>query len=166
MLVQVINLKKVYINADVSEAYLSKIHEGDPVQVTFPSYPELSVDADILRIGNVVNAQNRTFKIKIMLNNDDEKLKPNIIAIVRIKDFSEESALVVPSIIIKKDFEGSYLYVAEKSNGKLIAKKIHVETGMSEKSNTIITQGLKPGQEVIVEGYNLVKNGVQIKYNR
>ncbi|MCK5055989.1 MAG: efflux RND transporter periplasmic adaptor subunit [Candidatus Aminicenantes bacterium] len=163
LLIRVIDLRKVYANADVSEAYLSKIHKGDPVFVTFPSYPELGINASILRVANVVNPQNRTFQIKIKINNENEKLKPNIIAVIKIKDFSAESAFVVPSIIIKKDFKGTYLYVVERGDVKLTARKIHVETGMSEKGNTMITKGLEPGLEVITGGYNLVKNGVGIK---
>lgn len=166
MLTQVVNLKNVYVNADVSEAYLAKINRGDPVLVTFPSYPDLAINAPILRIGNVVNPENRTFKIKIKINNNLEKLKPNILAIIKIRDFLEESALVVPSIIIKKDFKGPYLYVTEGESGKMIARKIYVEIGMSEGGNTIITKGLEPGQEVITEGYNLVRNGIEIKLNQ
>lgn len=163
MLIRVINLRKVYANAEVSEAYLSKIKKGDPVLVTFPSYPELAIAAPIFRIGSVVNPQNRTFKITIKIDNENEKLKPNLIAVIKIKDFSTEAALIVPSIIIKKDFKGSYLYVVERQEDKVTARKIHVETGMSKKGDTMITKGLEPGLEVITGGYNLVKNGVRIR---
>jgi len=164
-LIQLVNLKKVYVNADVSEAYLAKINKGDTVEVTFPSYPELTVNAVIHRTGHVVKSQNRTFLVQLLLDNKDEKLKPNMLGLIKMKDFSVDSALAVPSIIIKNDLKGPYLYVVEteEKQGKLLARKIYVEPGMSEGSNTMITQGLEPGQQVIVKGYNLVKNGTEIK---
>ena len=55
------------------------------------------------------------------------------------------------------------MYVAEKQNENMIAKKVYVKTGMSDGSNTMITEGLNPGQMVITGGYNLVKNGTEIK---
>ncbi len=165
-LIRLVNLKKVYINADVSEAYLPRIAKGDTVQATFPSYPDMTVDTVIHRTGNVVKAQNRTFLVQLKLDNKDEKLKPNILGLIKMKDFSVNEALVVPSIIIKNDLQGSYLYVVEKKEGKTQARKTYVKPGMSQAGRTMITEGLEPGLQVIVEGYNLVKNGIEINIKK
>jgi len=166
LLIRVVNLKKVYVNADLSEAYLPKIQNNDSIEVSFPSFPDLTFKTKIQRIGSVVNPENRTFKITILIDNDQEKLKPNMLAIVKMMDFSSESALVVPSIIIKKDINGSYVYRTEKKADKLIASKIYVEPGISEKTNTMINKGLEPGYQVITKGYNLVRNGVEVRINK
>ncbi len=162
-LMQIINLDKLYINIDVSEAYLSNINKGDMVTLEFPAYPEIKIKVPIHRIGNVVKPENRTFTVQLKINNLEEKLKPNILSVIKINDFSTDSALVVPSIIIKQDFNGSYVYVAKNQSENMIAKKVYVKTGMSDGSNTMITEGLNPGQMVITKGYNLVKNGTEIK---
>jgi membrane fusion protein, multidrug efflux system len=164
-LMQIVNLKKVYINADVSESYLPRVNKGDHANVMFPTYPELAMEAEIHRTGNVIKIQNRTFQVQLLLDNPGEKLKPNIIAIIKMMDYSEDYALLVPSIIIKNDLTGSYLYVAEKDekSDKTVAKKIYVTPGMSEGSSTLVNKGLKTGQQVIVKGYNLVKNGMTVQ---
>ena len=165
-LIQLVNLKKVYVNADVSEAYIAKIKKGDPVEVSFPSYPGTMLEGVIHRLGLVVKSQNRTFMVQVLLDNADEKLKPNMVAVLKIKDFSAEAALVVPSIIIKNDMQGSYLYVAEGPEGQAKARKIYVTPGISEGSNTMITAGLEPGLQVIIQGYNLAKNGMDVKVEK
>lgn len=167
-LIQLVNLNKIYVNADVSEAYLAKINNDDMVEVTFPSYPELTIETKIHRTGHVVKTSNRTFLVQLLLDNKDEKLKPNMVAVIKIKDFSADSALVVPSIIIKNDLKGTYLYVIEnQAEGKLVARKTYVTPGMSEGSRTMIKEikgnELKPGQQVIIKGYNLVKNGIEVE---
>lgn len=162
-LLRLVNLGKVYINADVSEAYIAKVRNGDNAEVTFPSFPNLKIDTLVHRVGHVVKSANRTFLVQLLLDNNEELLKPNMIAVIRLRDFVAESALAVPSIVIKNDLEGSYLYILDEEDGKTIARKIYVETGMSEGSRTMVTKGLKPGQKVIVEGYHLVKNGMHVK---
>ena len=164
-LIQLVNLKKVYVNAEVSEAYISKVGKGNAVEVTFSSYPELTMETRIHRTGNVVNPTNRTFLVQLLLDNREEKLKPNMMALLKMKDFSADAALLVPSVIVKNDLKGSYLYVVQtnEKEGKRVAKKTYVETGMSEGGKTMITRGLEPGQQVVVKGYNLVKNGMRIK---
>jgi len=166
-LIQMVNLKKVYINADVSESYLKNLSKGDPVEVSFPSYPEMVLKTTIHRIGNVVKAQNRTFLVQLLLENEGEKMKPNMVAVVKMKDFSSQGAILVPAIIVKNDLKGSYVYIVEKDeNGKTVARKIYITTGLSEDNNTMIHEGLKPGQLVIVKGYNLVKNGMVVKVDK
>ena len=166
LLLRVVNLDKIYVNADVSEVYLSKIKKGDTVEVDFPSFPDLSIKTKIYQIGNVVNPQNRAFNIKLLLDNVEEKLKPNILAIIKLRDFDSSSALVVPSIIIKKDIRGSYIYVVKREEKRFTAQKTYIKPGISEKSSTIINEGLKQGQQVITKGYNLVKNGAEVKISK
>lgn len=162
-LLQLVNLKEVFVNADVSENYLAKIKKGDPVTVTFSSYPELKIETIIYRIGNVIKSKNRTFLIQLLLDNPDEKLKPNMVAMIKMKDYFSEAALVIPAIIIKNDLKGSYVYVAEEKEGKKIAVKTYITPGLSEGNHTMVDQGLQPGQQVIVKGYHLVKNGMTVK---
>lgn len=162
-LIRLVNLKAVYVNADVSESFLPSIRKGELVRVTFPTYPEWIVDTVVYRTGNVIKEQNRTFLVQVKIDNPEEKLKPNIIAVLKMNDFSAEAALVVPSIIVKNDLKGAYVYVTEESEGQLLARKTYVTPGLSDGGDTMIDKGLQPGQEVIVEGYNLVKNGMPVK---
>lgn len=163
-IMQLVNLNDLYINAAISEDYLAAIHEGEMVEISFPSYPEINMEAKIHRTGNVINNQNRTFEIKLKIKNTDEKLKPNMLSILKINDFSAKNALVVPSIIIKQDIKGKYIYKAIKNaDGKLNATKVYMETGMSYNGNTMLLSGVSEGDNIIVEGYNIVTDGSDIR---
>ncbi len=161
-LMLVVNLDELYINADVSETYLSKVIEGATVKVTFPVYPDMSMEVPIYRKGNTISPNNRTFDVQLKIKNPDRLLKPNILAIIQIKDFSADSAIVISSALIKQDITGSYLYVMQDNAGKWIAKKVYVTPGKSYLDKTMVVDGLQTGQQVIVEGYNQVSDGSEV----
>ncbi len=166
-LLTMVNLKDLKVNTHVSEAYLSKVEKGDTVRVEFPAFSNLSMDVPVFRTGNIINPDNRTFKVQIKINNIESKLKPNIIAIVHINDYTNRHALVVPSIVIKKDMDGSFLFVVKQDEKEgLVAEKRYVETGKSYRDQTEVLSGLNEGDRVIVEGYNMVTSGTKVSVKK
>lgn len=161
-IMQVVNLKKMKILAEVSEKYLPVINKGDIVEVSFPTYPDIKLNIPVNRTGNVINMGNRTFPIELRIDNIDGKLKPNILALLTFLDFNKEDALVVPSIIIKKDIRGEYIYVVREQDGKQIAKKVYVTTGRAYNDESLVVEGLQAGDRVIIEGYSLVTDGSEV----
>lgn len=161
-ILHIVNLTELKIYGSVSETFLPNIHKGANVFLSFPVYPDYIIKTEIYRKGEVINEKSRTFKIEIKLNNEENKLKPNMISKIRLNDFVAENAIVVPSQIIKQDYEGSFLYVAEKNGDNLVARKKYVKTGITYENKTMILEGLKENDKVIVVGYNMVSSGVHI----
>ena len=86
-----------------------------------------------------------------------------MLAIIKINDFSSESSLLLPSLVIKQDLKGSYVYVVRKHSNDITAMKRYVKTGISYGDETIITEGLHEGDKVIVNGYNQVSDGEEVE---
>ncbi len=165
-LVQLINLSKMKIYADVSETYLSDVHKGDTVEVVFPDLENRKYQLTVFRKENVINNKTRTFKIEMKINNPSWELKPNLFTLVRFRDYHNPAALVVPSEIIKKDIKGYFLYVLEEKEGKNIARKVYISPGIFYRDKTQVKKGLAPGDQVITEGYDQVTNGEIVKLIR
>jgi RND family efflux transporter MFP subunit len=161
-LMQVVNLDELYINADVSETYLGQVKEGEKVKVEFPVYPDMQLEVPIYRKGNIINPSNRTFTVQLKLNNPDHRLKPNILSVIHIRDFSADSVIVVPSDLIKQDIIGSYLYTTQQNDNKLVARKVYITAGKSYLDKTMVVSGLLQGQTVISQGYNMVSDGSEV----
>lgn len=160
---KVINIGDLKIYADVSESFLTKIEEGDWVNVSFPALNR-EKQARISRIGNTIDPNNRTFRIRIDIKNPDRMIKPNLVSIIKIRDYAAENAIVVPSLYIKEDFVGEYTYVVDTADGENIAKKVYVTTGVSDNNMTEITEGLSEGIKIISEGYNQVAEGTVLQF--
>ncbi len=164
-LMMVVNLKELYINADVSESYLSSVKAGDMAQVSFPVYPELTINVPVYRTGNFINPNNRTFIIQLKIKNTDDKLKPNVLAIIKIRDFSSDQALTVPTKVIKQDIKGHYLYKLTNDDNIMQAAKVYIKTGLTSGEYTMVLEGLNPGDKIIVKGYTQVSDGTKVMLN-
>lgn len=163
---QLVDLDHLKVNADISEYYIPYIAKGNMVVVRFPTYPDILVEAPIHRISNVINPNNRTVIVQVNIPNEQKLLKPNMISKVTIKDFVNNSAFIVPSIVVKKDSEGQeFIYILSEKDGKVVSSRRNIESGKSYGPHTEIVKGLKEGEKVVVKGYNLVKNGTLVREN-
>ena len=161
--IQLVNLSKLYVRADISENYLPYLKMGDEVTLTFPSYPGYMKKLNISRIGNVVNINNRTFEIELELENTQEELKPNMVGVIKINDFTAENSMVAPSKVIKEDLNGHYLYIAVQDGNDLIARKRYIQIGRTFNDQTRVVGGLEFGDKIIVDGFNRVSDGSLLK---
>lgn len=161
--IHLVNLQDLSIITNISENYLNAIMEGEEVEVKFPAYPDMVKTLPIKRVGSVIDNASRTFEVELTFKNPDEKIKPNQLASLKIIDFSSDSALVVPSIIIKQDTKGYYVYKVIEGVEQAEAEKAYVVTGRSAGDQTMIREGIEPGTKVIVEGYNLVTDGSDVR---
>ena len=162
---KLVNISKVKVYADVAEPYLTKIKKGDEVLVSFPAIGVSSV-TNIQMIGNYINPNNRTFRVRLDLPNKGNAIKPNLDAVVKIRDYAADDAVVVPSLLIKEDFKGKYTFIAQSSdNDRLIAKKVYVKTGVSDNNMTEVREGLAPGMKIISSGFSQVVDGSPIRAN-
>lgn len=160
---KVVNIENIKVYADISETYLTKIKTGDRVKVTFPSLNR-EMNVPISQIGNVIDPNNRTFRIRIDLNNPDRMIKPNLVSIIKIRDYVAENAIVIPTLFVKDDFKGSFAYVAESNGDKSMARKVYLTTGVTDNNMTEVTSGLAAGMKIISEGFNQVADGTSIRY--
>ena len=158
---QLVNIDKVYVEGDVSESYLNYIKSGAVVLLDFPAIT-FSTSAPIYRTSNVIDPGNRSFKVRINLNNSNHQIKPNLISIMKIKDYEVDNAMVVPSILIKKDFEGNYLYLAKKEGKHFVAKKTYINVSKTYNNKSMVESGLNLGDKIITEGFAQVVNGTLI----
>jgi membrane fusion protein (multidrug efflux system) len=161
-LVRLVSLDDMYIKADVSEAYIEIVKKGDPATVSFASLDE-EFETNISAVGQVINRDNRTFTVEVKVPDLPYPLKPNLVAVVKIKDFEAENATVIPNNLIQRDNRGDYVYIVAKNSETPVAKKVPIKRGKTYKDQTMILEGLTGGEELINEGFRDVSEGVNVK---
>lgn len=160
-----VNLEKMTVRAHVSEKYIDLVKKGQQVELSFSALPDYKLTTPIVKVSKVINPKSRTFEIELKVDNKNERIKPNMVSSIMINDFSADDAFVIPSLTIKKDITGSFVYIVVEKDGKTIVEKRQIETGYSYEDKSMITKGLKQSDKVVVKGYSLVSNGIPVKVN-
>ena len=163
-ILRIVNLDDMYIKTDIPEGYISDVTKGKTVEVFFPVLGD-TVETKIKQTGSYINPNNRTFDAEIEVPNKEKNIKPNLTARVRINDYTNENAILVPQNIISENAEGQqYLYVLDElENDHAVAKRVIIETGKSQGDKIEVLKGLEDGDMIIQEGARSVKEGQTVK---
>jgi RND family efflux transporter MFP subunit len=164
MLFRIVNLDDMYIETDVPERYVSDIVKGKEVKVEFPVLGK-EVDAKVRQAGNFINPANRTFKVEVALPNKDIAIKPNLTAKLKINDYTNQNAILIPQSIISENAEDQqYVYtITNKQDEKAKVKRTIITTGKTQGDAIEVLSGIKNGDEIIDEGARSVKDGQDVK---
>lgn len=165
--IRLVNLSDMYINADIPEGYLNNVEEGKDVSVYFPVLGD-TVAAKIRQVGNYINPNNRTFKIEVNVPNNNKKIKPNLTAKLKINDYTNPEAIMIPQSVLSENADGEqYVYVTNQTDKpkEAIARRVIVKTGLTQGDYVEILDGIANGDTIIQEGARSVKDGqtVEIK---
>lgn len=160
--IRVINYSNLKVKADVAETYASKIKKGSEVTVYFPDMQD-SIIGTVNFVSRAINPSSRTFMVEVLLN-DKKEYHPNMVAHLKINDYrSAASQIMIPVRTIQKDESNeSFVYVA---SGNLAEKRI-VAVGKQYNGMAEILSGLKPGEQLITLGYDLVNEKSTIAYKK
>ncbi len=163
-IIRLVNLDKMFIEAEIPESYLNSITKGKTVEVYFPILGK-TFSTKISQVSNYINPSNRTFKITINIPNKEKSIKPNLTAKIKINDYSSTEAILIPQSIISENALGEqYIFTATKTSNddEAIAKKVFVKTGRTQGDFVEIIEGISNDDIIVKEGARNVKDGQYI----
>ena len=153
---RLINLDQIHVESEVTETYLKYIKKGTEVELYFPSIDK-KINTKVDQVGNYINPNNRSFKVRMNVNNTDGTLKANLLADVKISDF-KEVGIVIPSNLIQKDrMNKPFVYTLVKDDKFFRVKKSYILEKMSYENESFISEGLEADALIVDKGSRLVK---------
>jgi len=163
-LFRLVNLNNMYIETDVPENHISNITKDKKVIVELPVLGK-TLQSKVRQAGSYINPANRTFKIEVSISNKDRSIKPNLTAKLKINDYTNPIAILIPQSIISENANGEqYVYVVNDRKGNLgVATRVIIKTGKTQGDNIEVLEGLQPGSEIIKEGARSVKEGQTVE---
>jgi multidrug efflux system membrane fusion protein len=114
----------------------------------------------LLSVDNQIDPATGTVKLKAQFPNEDGSLFPNQFVNVRMQVDTRHDATIVPSAAIQRSAQGTFVYVV-KEDGTAALRKVSV--GVAEGENVTIDSGLAPGERVVVEGSDRLRDGAKVQ---
>ena len=164
-IIRIVNLNDMYIETEVPERYIPSVTVGKSVEVYFPVLGQ-TITTKIRQVGNYINPNNRSFMVEVAIPSKGGTVKPNLTAKVKINDYTNEKAILLPQSILSENAEGDqYTYVTSAKDAQNIAeaKRVIVKTGKTQGDFIEILEGVTNGDAIISEGARSVKDGQKVK---
>ena len=162
---RIVNLKKMYTEASVPERYLEQVKKGTSATVKIPML-DREYPTTIRQTGNFINPNNRSFRVETLLPNPDEMIKPNLSCKLKINDYSNPEALMIPMRIVKENASGKKYIFKLKSDGKdqvYRTEQTFVRLGKNSVDKVEVLEGIQAGDLLVDEGATIVENNQRVK---
>jgi membrane fusion protein (multidrug efflux system) len=159
--VRIVQLSNLKIKVDLSEIYISRVKKNDLVHVYMPVVGR-EFDLRVNAVSQVIDPNNRTFQIEMKIPQSEAGIKPNMLSVLTINDYTNQEALVVPLNIVQETGQEQFIFVAEPIDGDWIARRRSVKTGYSYNDLTEVLSGLQEGEHVVTFGYQNLADGQKL----
>ena len=154
VLFTVADLDRLQVVADVYERDLDLVKVGQVATVTVEAYPGVSFPAAIAAVGDVVDPNTRTIKVRAWVNNEAHKLKPEMFARLHIRVGDDTQFLTVPKEAVLGIDGGQYVLLVD-AQGRYVKQPVKV--GPASADRVRVLEGLSPGQRIVTKGAVLIK---------
>ena len=149
---KIIDISRVWIDANVFEKDLERVRRGQEVKVSVPAFPESTFSGRVILVSSVVDPETRSVKVRTEVPNPDGRLKPDMFANVQIITDLHRTAISIPQAAVLDDGGKTVVFVSEGSG----YQKRPVNIGIQGNGRVEIIEGLQAGDKVVVKGNYLL----------
>ncbi|OGP83587.1 MAG: hypothetical protein A2Y95_10990 [Deltaproteobacteria bacterium RBG_13_65_10] len=154
-LFKIANLSRVWVNVDVYEKDIARVSRGDRVEVRLSPYPGAVFSGRLSLVSEVVDEKKRTVRARAEIDNKDGRLRPGMFAEVSILWAPEGIGVAMIPDTAVQNVQGEPAAFVERGRG--VFELRHVRLGEEREGLVSVTEGLREGERVVVQGSFILK---------
>src|SRR5690606_4623102 len=144
---------------NLPESAIQYVQPNQPVYITHYILSQDTLSGIISELSPAISTETRTFRGKILIDNNQLKLRPGMFVKADIVVDKAESAIVIPKEVVISRRNRKYVYVVEKSTAILR----EIQTGLEDEDNIEVTRGLNENDNLIIRGYETLRENSRVK---
>ncbi|SFP73777.1 membrane fusion protein, cobalt-zinc-cadmium efflux system [Nitrosomonas cryotolerans] len=148
------DLATVWVIGGVPEQDVSKVSEGQQVEIQIPALNNTKITGQIIFVADTVSPEQRIVTVRTQVSNSERKLKPAMLAIMHITD-APKIHLVVPTGAVVRENNRDHVFVAQDNNQFILTP---VQLGDTINGVRPILKGLDKDQSIIIDGAFHINN--------
>lgn len=158
-LVTVTDASRLWLEVAAPEVAAETLRTGGRVRFTVPAVPRAIFEARIENVAGSLDPQTRTLPVRAVVDNRAGRLRPNMFATVLLESGAETQAIGVPDTAVVLVDEKPAVFVATPlPGGGARFERRSVELGRKDGARVFVTGGVRPGENVVVEGAFAIKS--------
>jgi RND family efflux transporter MFP subunit len=158
-IVKIMDYQNMYMEVQLPEKYIADIKPGQTVNLTNYTLPEDTIVGSITQLSPAINADTRTFKGNISINNPNYLLRPGMFVKADIIINHKDSVIVIPKSIILSRQRGKTVFVVDRG----VAAERIIDTGLENLTDIEVTRGLAKNDRVVTGGFETLSNKSKVK---
>jgi RND family efflux transporter MFP subunit len=161
-MVGIMDYHKLVLDITLPATAFGRVQAGQKSLITNYASSEDTITGKVTQLSPALDVNTRSFKGRISIDNKDGLLRPGMFVNSDIVVEEKDSVLAVPPEVVLSQMGGKYVFVLD---GETARKRI-VQTGLEGKSRIEITDGLNVGEQVVIEGFETLRDGSKVKIER
>jgi membrane fusion protein (multidrug efflux system) len=155
-------LSPIYADFSLPERHLASLAVGQKVSVAVQAYPGETFEGRIRALDPGIEQGTRSVKVRAVLENPQERLRPGMFAEVQVLLAADRRVLTIPDTAVTyAPYGDSVFLIAQGEQGPTVQRK-QVETGETRQGRVAITSGLAKGDRVVSAGQVKLRNGMPV----
>lgn len=156
------DISEIKLDFDVPETQIARVREGVPIMARTAAFPDETFQGSIAYVDSRVDPTTRTVRVRAMLPNRDEAIRPGMLMTVQVLA-NPRQALAIPEIAILDRADGSFAYRVASHDGAQVVEEIRLRTAQRSGGMAEVLEGLNAGDLVITEGIQSVRPGQPVR---
>ena len=153
--------RKLEIHVSIPEADLWRVKKGQEATIYPLALSGEAFRAQVLRIRPAVDVQSGTVRVTLALKNH-AVLRPGMFSKVLIHTDLRENATAIPKKALVYENQTPYVFQVDLKKEKTIAQKVNVQLGIEDRDFVEILDGLHPGETIVIQGQNGLKDRAEV----
>ncbi|MEO5961628.1 MAG: efflux RND transporter periplasmic adaptor subunit [Opitutaceae bacterium] len=163
-------LDPMYVNFNIPQRQLPALSVGGKVTIMIDAFDKTPFEATVTAINSEIDRATRNVSVQATLPNPKEQLRAGMFAQVQVQMPTAESLVVVPATAISYASYGNSVFIVENVKGPdgkefLGVRQQFVKLGGTRGDLIAITEGVKPGEQVVTAGVFKLRNGIPVQIN-
>ena len=161
-MVGIMDYSRLYMDINLPENALAYVKVNQPVYITHTILPYDTLRGVITEISPAISSETRTFKGKIVIDNSQLKLRAGMFVKADVIVDRAEDAIIIPKNVLRNQQNRRFVFVVERN----VAVMRYLVTGIEDDDNVEVIAGLYEGDNLIIRGYETLRDNSRVRVNR
>jgi RND family efflux transporter MFP subunit len=161
-MVGIMNYANLFMEINLPESAISYIQVNQPVNITHYTLQYDTLRGVISELSPAISSETRTFKGKIQINNSALKLHAGMFVNANVVIDRSDNVIVIPKSVLQTQRDRKFVYIVERN----VAVRRTLTIGIEDDDNVEILEGLNENDQLIVRGYETLRENSRVRILR